>query len=717
MASFTAPAAGQAQVENGAYCLTVDNAGTNRWDAQVRHREMVIQQGHTYTVQFKAWASQPTRAYPKVGMAGPPYSEYFGKTIKLGTQPQVYQARFEVGKADDPTAEFAFHLGGTLAQGDMPLQVCFDDMFLTDPQFTPPPEEMVAQAPNVRVNQLGYLPGLAKIASVKTDATSPLPFVVVDGSGKEVFQGETTVFGNDKYSGDHLHQADFSGLTTAGQGYVLKVGSEASDPFDIDKGLYSALKYDALTYFYHNRSGIEVKMPHAREDQWARPAGHVPDKVGCTPASVLKKTKWDASLTCDYTLDVTGGWYDAGDHGKYVVNGGISLWTMLNQYERAKSLGKLAPFGDKKLNIPESGNGVADLLDEARWQMEFMLRMQVPDGQPRAGMAHHKMHDESWTALGMAPHESNMQRYLRPPSTAATLNLAATAAQAARIWKNIDGSFSKRCLAAAEKAWAAAEKHPKIFAPGTDNQDGGGPYDDIMVSDEFYWAAAELFTTTGKAQYKQALEGNPHHQKLKGENGKESLMTWQLTDALGAISLATVKKDKAQRQRLVAVADKYLEAIAKEGYRTPFDPGGAQYPWGSNSWVLNNMMILGLAHDYTGDDKYLNGMADGMDYLLGRNAMGQSYVSGYGERPLLNPHHRFWAKQVNSAFPPAPPGAISGGPNSGLQDPYVQAAGLKGCAPQKCFLDHIEAWSVNEITINWNAPFAWVTGYLDEKAK
>jgi len=105
----------------------------------------------------------------------------------------------------------------------------------------------------------------------------------------------------------------------------------------------------------------------------------------------------------------------------------------------------------------------------------------------------------------------------------------------------------------------------------------------------------------------------------------------------------------------------------------------------------------------------------GMDYLLGRNALSQSYVSGYGENPLLNPHHRFWAKQADARFPEVPPGAVSGGPNSGLQDPYVQAAGLKGCAPQKCFIDHIEAWSVNEITINWNAPFAWVTGYLDEQ--
>ena len=118
-----------------------------------------------------------------------------------------------------------------------------------------------------------------------------------------------------------------------------------------------------------------------------------------------------------------------------------------------------------------------------------------------------------------------------------------------------------------------------------------------------------------------------------------------------------------------------------------------------------------LANDFSGKDgkaELLSGVVEGMDYLLGRNPLAQSYVTGYGERPLLNPHHRFWAHQVNDKFPVAPPGAVSGGPNSDLQDPYVQAAGLKGCPALRCFVDNIEAWSVNEITINWNAPLAWV---------
>jgi endoglucanase len=158
-----------------------------------------------------------------------------------------------------------------------------------------------------------------------------------------------------------------------------------------------------------------------------------------------------------------------------------------------------------------------------------------------------------------------------------------------------------------------------------------------------------------------------------------------------------------------------MNLIAKEGYRVPFAPTKKGYPWGSNSFVLTNALMLGLAYDFTKDSKYLNGVAMGMDYILGRNAIDQSFVTGWGDRPLENPYHRFWCHQANPKYPPPPPGVLSGGPNSGFEDPYMASAGLNGCAPQKCFLDNGEAWSANEVTINWNAPLFWVAAYLDEK--
>jgi endoglucanase len=716
LTTFSAPATLSIDVKDGALCMTMGDKGKNAWDAQLVQRSLVLQQGHTYAIDFRAWASTPTVIRPKVGMTGPPYTEYWAVRLPISTEPQRFQSTFIMGSADDKTAEFTFHLAGALAK-TVPVTICVDDLYLSDPQFEPPAVDQELAPPKVAVNQVGYLPKLPKVAVLESEATEPQKWELLDGDGKVVASGESSVFGADRNSGNSVHRIDFSSFTGTGQGFVLRAGEEKSYPFDIAPDVYHRLKYDALTYFYHNRSGIEIKMPYAGGEQWTRPAGHSPDKAPCA-----------RDIGCSYTLDVTGGWYDAGDHGKYVVNGGFSAWVLLNEWERAKHLGKsLGDFGDGKLQIPEQGNGIDDLLDEARWEVAFLMAMQAPDGSEFAGMVHHKMHDEGWTAIGTRPDQDTLKRSLRPVSTAATLNMAAVAAQAARVFRTSDKAFSDKALAAAEKAYAAALKHPDKYADPKDNNNGGGDYSDPHVEDEFYWAAAELFITTGEGSYLTSLQANPHHQKFKNGNGTDTLLNWQTVDSLGAISLAVVpsklskKELDAQRDRLVVEADKYLAHAEKEGYRVPFaygDQGGKpSYPWGSNSFVASNAMVLALAYDFTKKPEYRAAALAAANYLLGTNPLGQSYVTGYGEKPVVNPHHRFWAKQARADFPAAPPGVLSGGPNSDLQDPYVQAAGLKkkGCAPQKCYLDNIEAWSVNEITINWNSPLAWLTAFLDEQ--
>jgi endoglucanase len=716
--SFTTPAAGEAVVEQGAYCLNVRNKGKDVWDAQVRHREMTIQKGHKYQVRFTARATQPMKVRPKIGQAGPPYHEYWHDTIELGPEPKVFSGSFEMYVDDDPTAELAFHAGGNLAP-EGAYSVCLDDVYLTDADFTPAAAEKQIALPAVRVNQVGYLPKHRKTATALSSSTAPVDFSVVTADGKALFQGKSKPFGADADSGDKVQLLDFSDIKEPATGLVVKMGDSASFPFDVRADLYETLKRDALAYFYQNRSGTPIEMPYAREEKWARPAGHLGDRsISCAPGS-----------GCTYSLDVSGGWYDAGDHGKYVVNGGIAVWTLLDEYERAVHLGAPKALADGTLDIPERKNGVPDILDEARWELEFLLRMQAPDGKPLAGMVHHKIHDANWTALGIAPHDAEKQvkRYLKPPSTAATLNLAAVAAQGARLYQPFDAAFAARCRAAAVRAWAAAKKNPAVYAPKNDSL-GGGPYDDTDVSDEMYWAAAELYVTTGEKQYEDFVLSSPHHKAIDEPHGGDaagvaSAMTWQDTAALGTISLAVVPSHlskpamTAEQGKIRKLADKYLSFIDAQGYRVPMKAGSAGYPWGSNSIVLNNLVILALAFDFSHDARYLEGTLEGMDYILGRNPLAKSFVTGYGDNPLQNPHHRFWAHQANATFPTAPPGAVSGGPNSGLQDPYVKAAGLKGCAPQKCFADNIEAWSANEIAINWNAPLAWVAAFLDEKGR
>ncbi len=419
---------------------------------------------------------------------------------------------------------------------------------------------------------------------------------------------------------------------------------------------------------------------------------------------------------CDYRLNVSGGWYDAGDHGKYVVNGGISVHQLMSEYERAQlaRTGKPNKLADRTLNLPESGNKVPDILDEARWEQEFLLKMQVPAGKPYAGMAHHKVHDDAWTGLPLLPHVDDKRRELHPTSTAATLNLAATAAQAARVFQPYDKVFAARNLAAAQTAWAAAKANPHRYADPADGN-GGGTYDDTDVSDEFYWAAAELYLTTGAKEFKDFILASPHH---TADIWLERGFDWQHTAQLGRLALATVPNKlpdvKRVRDSVVRGADKYLATLQAHPYGIPYAPSDNTYDWGSNNLILNNAVVLATAFDLTGKDKYRDGVLETMDYLFGRNALNQSYVTGYGEVASHNQHSRWYAHQLNTSLPNPPRGTLSGGPNSSIQDPVAQQK-LRGCAPQFCYLDDIESWSTNELTINWNSPLAWIAAFIADQ--
>ena len=715
MTSFTPPAHGNAAIKDGAMCLTVEEPGKDRWDAQLRHRQMVMLKGHTYQLAFKVRSSRTTRVAVKVGMSGPPYTDYWTRMIPVTENVQAVSAGFRMTHPDDATVELALHAGGSMVTGNDPVELCFDDLVLSDAEFTPSPPAAAAFVPKVRVNQLGYLPHASKLAVWVTSEQAPKPWKLGDATGQVIAKGETAVHGADATSGDFVHLIDFTNVTRQAVGLTLHIGSDQSDPFAIGASLFRPLARDALRFFYHHRSGFAIEMPYAGRIEWAHPAGHKPERVQC-----------QGNCGLGYTLDVAGGWYDAGDQGKYVVNGGLTVWLLQNAFERNALLTRNnGLFLDNAAGIPESNNGFADILDESRWEVEFLLKMQVPPGHPLSGMAHHKVHDDLWTALGTAPQEDKRPRVLRPPSTAATLNLAAVAAQAARLWRNLDAEFAARCLSAAHVAWNAAKAHPDIFAPAADST-GGGAYEDDNVEDEFYWAAAELYLTTGDPAYQRVFINSPLDGAIAPDlllNGRAttSALTWQRVDVLGKLSLALapnpVAKARADvyRKQLRDAADTLLATLAHQGYRFPMEPGSdGGYPWGSNSWVLGNMVILGAAADYSHSEQYASGVVSGMDYLLGRNAVGKSYVSGYGTRPLLNPHHRFWAHQANSKYPTVPPGLIAGGPNSHMQDPYIVAAGLKGSPVQKCYIDHIEAYSVNEIAINWNAALVWTAIWLDD---
>ncbi|MBF4448444.1 glycosyl hydrolase, partial [Vibrio anguillarum] len=175
-----------------------------------------------------------------------------------------------------------------------------------------------------------------------------------------------------------------------------------------------------------------------------------------------------------------------------------------------------------------------------------------------------------------------------------------------------------------QEAWEAASKNPNILA--YDNFTGSGPYDDKELSDEFYWAASELYITTGDSKYLKALKASPHYLETpKGNIEADGEMFWGYTAPLATISLAVVPNGlgddqiKVARKNLIATSDNFVGQINNEGYHIPYTV--EEYPWGSNSSFVNRAIFLIYANDFTGDIKYVKAAANAMDYLLGANPM------------------------------------------------------------------------------------------------
>jgi len=753
----SAPGEMDFKIEKGAYTVTIVNpggasrGGEDRWDCQFRHRGLKIVSGHKYKVSYEITPSESGKYYTKIGnldgdveiwhnmMAdgGPDFNSTWDCIQIEKNETKKVDLTFTADKSLD-VAEWAFHLGGDgqYTNGDCfpaGTEIKFDNMSLIDlsGDENDYPSAEVWERAGILTNQVCYFPKRAKKATLLSDSSKPVDFEVIDESGKTVYEGKSTPFGHDKDSDDEVHIIDFTDLDKEGTYHIeAEDGSESRDFEICGSETYSSLLYDSLNYFYQNRSGIEIEsdfISSGEASELARAAGHPKDMAE------IEQT-WGYSGSSG-SIDVTGGWYDAGDHGKYVVNGGFSLWLMQNQYETALKYGFEDAYGDGTMLLPENTNGTPDLLDEARWEMEWMLKMIVESGEYK-GMAYHKAHDEKWTALGIAPADDDMKRIVKPPTTAATLNLAACGAQAARLWKDYDSDFAEQCLTAAKNAFAAAKKHPEMYAP-LDESIGGGAYGDTDVEDEFCWAALELFITTGDEDYyDEATENKFFLDVPQTLGGGESVDTvgsfdWGNTGGLATLSAAlnTDKFDKGDaeiiQEAIVSAADNFISLEENQGYGVPYGQSKLSYNdsdegyiWGSNSFVTDNAIVMAYAYLLTKDEIYLDGAIGGMDYILGRNAMDYSYVTGYGTHAIEYPHHRYWARQIDETFPKAPNGVMCGGPNSGMQDPWVQGSGWKKgeIPPQKCYLDNIEAWSVNECTINWNASLAWLAGFTAQEA-
>jgi endoglucanase len=679
---------------DGQACVDVPGGTTNRWDAAIGQNDVPLVAGQSYRFSFDASGDAGHVVRAIVGLAVSPYDTYFEQSPILGGLTH-YSYTF-TASTDTAQGQVGFQVGGSAD----PWHFCVDNVSLVG--GVPPEVYVPDTGPRVRVNQVAYLPSGPKTATVVTEATAALPWQLNDANGKVVARGTSAPRGVDVSSGQSVQTIDFGRYTRAGSGFTITADGETSRPFDIGGAAYQKLRADSLKFYYTQRSGIAID--DALRPGYGRAAGH----VDVAPNQGDGNVPCQAGV-CDYTLDVRGGWYDAGDHGKYVVNGGISTWELLNEYERSASVRKVS------LSIPESGNRTPDILDEARWELNFLLSMQVPAGKPYAGMAHHKIHDQNWTGLPLLPAQDPQPRELHPVSTAATLNLAAVAAQAARIYCTFDPAFAARALKAARTAYAAAKANPALYAPESDGN-GGGAYNDSNVTDEFYWAAAELYLTTGEKSFATDVLASPLH---TADIFGAGAFDWAATAAAGRLDLALIPNHlpglAAVKASVVQGAEKYLAVQKAQAYGVPYAPANNMWDWGSNSIVLNNMVVLAGAYSLTGKAKYRDAVLTGVDYVLGRNALNQSYVTGYGEVSSQNEHSRWYAHELDPSLPHPPAGTLSGGANSSIQDPYAQSK-LTGCVAQFCYIDDIQSWSTNEEAINWNAALSWVSAFVADQA-
>ncbi len=540
----------------------------------------------------------------------------------------------------------------------------------------------------IKVDQVGYPLNGPKAALVSTPATT---FQVRRSSdNKVVFRGKLEPGEADPNSGDQVQAADFSKFHSPGSYYIAVPGVGRSWNFDLGVNVYEYTYYMAMRGFYGQRCGTAVDMG-SEFPGYAHPACHLHGVFHTSSGSTGER-------------DNVGGWHDAGDYGRYVVTTGISAGTLLWTWEiYGKKIKNIS------LRIPESGNGTPDILNEARWGLEWMLKMQDTDGgvwhkQTSAGFPGFIAPDadtEPSKVIGTAtaPYKS----------TCATADLAAVAAIAARVYQPYDAKFAAQALQAARSAWAWTEKYPNVAfenPPGIST----GSYADANCRDERLWAAAELWRTTGDAAYQDFFLAS-YAEFLPGLDSPPTA-TWADVGQMGLWSYALSPRRGADGRVVVAISERTLaaaSAIVERTRRNPYHVSmqAKDYVWGSNGVAAGHGMTLLMAdlmRKNKSDKEFADAARDDLHYLLGRNAFSLSWVTHVGENPYQHPHHR-----PSAARPEMPPwpGLLSGGPDKDRQD-QVLAALPKDLPPAKIYADEWASYASNEICINWQASLVFL---------
>ena len=550
----------------------------------------------------------------------------------------------------------------------------------------------------IRLNQLGFYPEALKTAMITAAGDTRDFFILATHLRDTLYRGELSDTLHSKHSSLVTRKADFSSFAETGA-FVLAVPGQGLSPvFRIGDNLLSDVGKACLKGFYYQRSSVPLLFAHA--GKWQRSAGHPDTEVQVHPSAASKERPAGTSVPSP------GGWYDAGDYNKYIVNSGITMNTLLTAFAHYPTY-----FSTLETNIPESGNGAPDILDEAVYNLRWMLTMQ----DSTDGGVYHKCTNAAFDGM-VLPGVGREPRYVVQKSTAAALDFAAVTAQAARVlapfgryWPGLADS----CRSAALKAWDWATRNPALIYDQDeinrrfDPDLSTGTYGDGSVQDEWLWAAAEMFRMTLDTKFLKRLKEQPAPAvTLPTWNNVGLLAFYSLLDLRGEVPEEYQEEWMRMRAAVVQLADAYLKYQSLSAFEVPMGQSAGDFVWGSNANAANQGILLLFAHRITGKQAYLDAALANADYLLGRNATGYCFVTGFGSKSPMRPHHR---QSVADGIAEPVPGLLVGGPNPFRQDGCTYAHTERETA----YTDDDCSYASNEIAINWNAPAAFLFNALE----
>ena len=552
---------------------------------------------------------------------------------------------------------------------------------------------------DIRINQVGFSPQQEKTATIDVCAADapPCSVYILAEAGDTVWTGIASTTMLNPVSGKPRQLVDFSALTTPGNYTIHALGQSAK--LTITDRPYRYLTRQALRAFYHQRTAMPIEEPYA--EGYARAAGHPDDHVLVHPSAATDERPANTVIASP------GGWYDAGDYNKYIVNSGYTMGVFLMAYEQQS-----AYYDTLSLNIPESSLPVPDMLAEAMYNIRWMLTMQDTDGG-----VYHKLTNPEFESF-IRPDECRKPRYVVLKTTAAALDFAATMALAARIYapyEHVYPDFVADATVAALRAWEWALAHPAVYYDQNAMNEQytpaviTGAYDDYDVQGEFYWAATELYLLTRDNQYRDAA--------LAYCPAAFTPATWGDVTELASIEWILhpqgVEAFAADKQAaLLTYLQPYLdEAESISVHRSPYGNREEDFFWGCNSegCCWRGVECL-YAYRLTGEKKYLVNAERCLNHILGQNATGYCYVTGFGVKPTKDPHHRLSYSHPKGTLP----GFLAGGPNRMRQDAETDGVRYpKNVSADESYLDFQPSYASNEVTINWNVTLFALTAGLD----